>query len=204
MQIKMNPDDMAKVKSMLEGVKNGAPKVIKRAVDKTMATVKTTVSRVARETLNVYKRDLDKNIGIAKYDYAKSSGTVTIIGAALPVYDFKPEQLSTGVKVKIKKGGPSKIIEGAFIATVPAGTRGASHAGVFWREWHAFKKPPQIKQPPWKKLPRKYRLKIHELFTTSLPEAVGDTMPMKEILSDANDNLHKNLERELSYELSKL
>lgn len=34
MQIKMNPDAVAKVKS-------GAPKVMKRAVDKTMSTVKT-------------------------------------------------------------------------------------------------------------------------------------------------------------------
>jgi hypothetical protein len=80
----------------------------------------------------------------------------------------------------------------------------SGHAGVFWREWHQFRVPVKAKQPPWKKLPRKYRLKIHEIFTTSLPEAVGDRMPMTEILADAEVNLHKNLNYQLDYELSKL
>ena len=184
---------------MLDSLKNAAPKVIKRAVDKTMGTVKTTVSRVARETLNVYKRDLDKNIGVRKYDYAKNAGAVTIIGASLPIYDFKPLQLLDGVSVQIKKKGARKTLKGAFVATMKSG-----HTGVFWREWHEFRMPNKAKQPPWKKLPRKYRLKIHELFTTSLPEAVGDKLPMDTILADAGDNLYKNIEHELNYELSKL
>jgi hypothetical protein len=205
MPIAINQSDVANVKRMMEGIKGGARKVMKRAVDKTMGTVKTTVSRVARETLNVYKRDLDKNIGITKYNYAKASGTVTIIGASIPVYDFKPVQLLTGVQIKIKKKGPSKLIEGAFIATMKAGNKGATHTGVFWREWHEFKNPNSIiLKKRWKKMPKKYRLKIHELFTTSVPEAVGDKLPMDTILADAEVNLHKNIEHELSYELSKL
>jgi hypothetical protein len=199
LQIKIDDEDLRQVRAMLQGVKGTADVVMKRAIDRTMGTVKTTVSRVARETLNIYKRDLDQNIGIRKYDHARNSGAVTIQGASLPVYDFKPQKMLSGVSVQIKKKGPRKVIEGAFISTMKSG-----HAGVFWREWHKYRVPLKAKQPPWKKLPRKYRLKIHEIFTTSIPEAVGDLVPMTEILADAEVNLHNNLERELNYELSKL
>jgi hypothetical protein len=199
LQVKMDEEDLRKVRAMLQGVKGTADVVMKRAIDRTMGTVKTTVSRVARETLNIYKRDLDKEIGIRKFNSATNSGAVTIQGTSLPVYDFKPQQKPSGVSVQIKKKGPRKVIEGAYISTMKSG-----HAGVFWREWHQFKVPRKAKQPPWKKLPRKYRLKIHEIFTTSIPEALGDLVPMAEILADAEVNLHDNLERELNYELSKL
>ena len=204
MQIEMNAQDILKVKVMLAGVKNGAQKVLKRAVDKTMGTIKTTVSREARKELNVYKRDLDKNIGVRKYDYAKAAGAVTIIGAALPIRDFKPVQVSTGVQVRIKKKGAAKTIKGAFIATMKAGNKGVTHTGVFWREWHGSRKPIGKRKLPFKKFDPKYRLQIHELFTTSLPEAVGNNLPMAAILSDASVNLHKNIEHQLDYELSKL
>ncbi|MEI7635888.1 MAG: hypothetical protein WCJ37_01170 [Syntrophus sp. (in: bacteria)] len=200
MEVKMNPDDKAKIAALFAETPKIASRITKRAVDRTMGTVKTTVSRVARETLNVYKRDLDQNIGVLKYDVAKASGAVTIVGASLPVFDFKPVQLLSGVQVRIKKKGPSKLIPGAFIAKMKTG-----HEGVFLREWHGPKKPGSITlKKQWKKMPEKYRLPAHELFTTSLPEAVGDKMPMDQILADAGDNLHKNLERELNYELSKL
>lgn len=205
MRIEMNPSDRVKINSLLAETPKIAARVTKRAVDRTMGTVKTTVSRVARETLNVYKRDLDQNIDVLKYDVAKDSGAVTIIGASLPIFDFKPLQLLSGVQVKIKKKGPSKVIPGAFIATVKAGKQGGTHTGVFQREWHGPKEPGSINlKRRWKKMPAKYRLPTHELFTTSLPEAVGDKMPMDQILADAGDNLHKNLERELNYELSKM
>lgn len=199
MQIQVNQGDMEKIRTMLDGIKNGERKVMKRAVDATMSTVKKTVSTVARQTLNVYKRDLDKNIGIRKYDYAMSSGSVNIIGASLPIYDFKPVQELDGVRIKIKKKGPSKLLKGAFIAKMPAGTQGVTHTGVFWREWHGFRKPNSIiMKKQWKKMPKMYRLKVHELFTSSLPDAVGDKLPMDEILADAEKNLHKNLDREIS------
>jgi hypothetical protein len=198
MQIEINPTDMAKVKKMFSDVKGMDARVTKRAVDRTMGTVKTTVSRVARETLNIKKRDVDPNIGVHKYQIAKSSGAVLISGASFPVYAFGPTQTSTGIKVKIKKAGGVKTIPGAFITTMKAG-----HAGVFWRQWHAFKKPGSGPKA-WARMPKRYRLPIHEIFTTSLPEAVGDDIPMGKILADADVNMHKNIERELNYEMSKL
>ncbi len=199
LQIRIDDRDLRNVRTMLGGLRGAGDRVMKRAVDKTMGTVKTTVSRVARQELNIRKRDLDPNIGIRKFEAARNSGAVTIVGDSLPLYDFSPVQMASGVRVKIKKKGPSKVVEGAFIAGMKSG-----HSGVFWREWHQFKAPSRSKMPPWKKLPRKYRLKIHELFTTSIPEALGDRVPMQEILKDAGENLHKNLDHEVNYELSKL
>lgn len=205
--VSLNQSDVAHVRRMLQDVKGGGPKVVKRAVDRTMGTMKTTISRIARETLNIRKADLDKGIGVKKYDDATASGRVTIEGASLPVYDFHPQQdMYRGVSVQIKKRGARKFIAGAFIATMKSG-----HKGVFWREWHDAKARAgfgyRIKRLPWAKEKdrmKKYRLKIHELFTTALPEALGDKKPMDEILTDASENLHKNLDRELNYELSKL
>lgn len=206
-QIQMNPGDVANVKAMLEGVKNGVPKVMKRAVDLTMGTVKTTVSREAGKVLNALQRDIKGNIGVRKYDTAAASGCVTIVGASLPVSIFKPKQTPTGVTVKIKKEGGYKLIKGAFIATMKSG-----HTGVFWREWHGksasksgkrwAKGIPRRVNP--KTIPKDWRLKMHEIFTSSLPDVIGDTMPMAAILADAETNLQKNIEHELDYELSKL
>jgi hypothetical protein len=198
MQIEINQADLAAVKKMLSSVQGMDQRVIKRSVDRTMGTVKTKVSTVARETLNITKRDADPHIGIHKYEIAKNSGAVVISGASFPVYAFRPTQKATGVRVKIKKAGGFKLIEGAFIATMRSG-----HAGVYWRQWHAFKKP-NTGPKPWGRMPKKYRLPVHEIFTSSLPDVVGDDIPMGKILADANTNLHKNIERELNYEMSRL
>jgi hypothetical protein len=206
MQIEINQADLAAVKKMLSSVQGMDQRVIKRSVDRTMGAVKTKVSTVARETLNITKRDADPHIGVHKYEIAKNSGAVVISGASFPVSKFKPKQTATGVRVKIKKAGGYKMIPGAFIATVKNVKKTgevSEHYGVFWRQWHAFKKP-NTGPKPWKRMPRKYRLKIHEIFTSSLPDVVGDDIPMGKILADANVNLHKNIERELNYEMSRL
>jgi hypothetical protein len=207
MRVEISPDDQRKIKEYFAEYQGIVNRVTKRAVDRTMGTVKTTVSRVARETLNVKKRNLDQNIGVKKYDYAQASGVVTIFGASLPIFDFNPVQVLSGIKVKIKKRGSAKVIKRAFIAQMRSG-----HEGVFLREWHGESSSTSGKR--WNKgvkrrvspktIPEKWRLPMHELWTTSLPEAVGDKMPMDQILADAGDNLHKNLEREINYELSKL
>jgi glycosyltransferase involved in cell wall biosynthesis len=50
----------------------------------------------------------------------------------------------------------------------------------------------------------KYRLPIKQLFGSRIPDILGDDPVMAAVLSKADDRIHKAVEKELNYELSKL
>jgi hypothetical protein len=196
-QIKINQDDIAKVKSMMAGIVGGADKVMVRALNLTLTGVKTDASTEVRNVITASKKAVDATFKTSKATAASLSAKFESTGSPLPLIEYSANQTQKGVSVRVRKDRERKVLAGAFIRTMKSG-----HKGVFWREYHAAKGP--VKKIPYGKLPKKYRLPIKQLFGPSVPAILGNDPVMDPVLAKAGDRLHKNMEHELNFELSKL
>ena len=184
--IKINEADVINVRHMLDGIKKAGDKVFARALNKTLTGVKTDASAKIREELNATKKAVDATFKMQKAYPGQMMAAIHSTGRPIPLLGFTgTRQTKKGVSVLIKKGRPRKIIPGTFIATMKSG-----HKGVFWRE----------------KVGNRLasRLPISERFSSRVPDILENEPVMKDVLQKADDRLHKNLEHELNYELSKL
>ena len=197
--IKMNPDDMAKVQSMLAEIKNAGSKVISRAINKTLTGVKTDASTEIRSVITAKKSAVDGTFQITKATVTDLRGVFASSGRPLPLMDYSARQTKKGVSVQVKKTGTRTVIAGTFISTMKSG-----HKGVFWRQWHGGKRSPK-KKIAYARLPKMYRMPIEERFGPRIPDYLGDKGPvMGRLLAKTDERLHKNMASELNFELSKL
>ena len=215
--IKISETDRAKVNNLLSQVKRGPNRVYARSLNKTTTGVKTDASAKIREELNATKKAVDSTFSIQKASESNMTAAISSKGKPLPLSEFiGTRQTKTGVSVLVKKGRTRETIPGAFIATTKGG-----HKGVFWRVWHeksrrrgSMEKAINRQGYAWSRksqrwipmaaLPKKYRLPITQRYSSSIPDVFGNESVMKDVLQKAEDRLHKNLEHELNYELSKL
>lgn len=100
-----------------------AGKAMASALNKTVAQAKTAMSREIRAEFNLSASKVNQALRITK---ARASGgrfTLEAVlespskrGRSLNLINFAARETARGVTVKIKKGGPRKLIRGAFIA----------------------------------------------------------------------------------------
>ena len=209
--LQFNERDVANVKAMLRGLDNIVPKVLSRAINDTLAGVKTDASTEIRAIITAPKKTVDGAMTISKATPASLEGGVAISGTPLPLIAYSARQTLKGVSAQVKKDSGRQVIPGAFIATVRAGKQAASgyegHAGVFWRTWHAdsAKSGKNMAKRAWKKMPAQYRLPIKQLYGPRIPDYIAEKGPvMAIVLKKSDERMHKNLDKELNYEMSKL
>lgn len=99
------------------------------AVNKTVAQAKTRMSKEIRSEFNVSAGKVGAALRVTRATYRNglrrieaSLESPTIRGRSINVINFEARRTADGVSVKIKKGGPRKVIRGAFIAKSLAGT----------------------------------------------------------------------------------
>lgn len=200
--VKMDEADLAAVLTMCADLKKAAGKVIVRALNKTLAGVKTDASTAIRAVVTASKSTVDATFRVKTVRGEDLSGYFASTGRPLPLSAYSVTQTKKGVSVHLKRVNPRKVIKGTFIATMKSG-----HVGVFERDYYGHKKGTPISRPVrpnvrYGRLPRKYRLPISELFGLRVPDVLGHEPTMKTILIGADKRLHTNLMHELEYELS--
>ncbi len=207
--IKMNTDDVSRVKTMLADIKGAPERVMSRAINKTLTGVKTDASTAVREIITAKKSAVDATFKSSKATVAKISASLQSTGKPLPLIEYAARQTMKGVSVQVKKLKPRTVLKGAFITTVRSSQQAAAgssgHTGVFWRTWHD--KPAnskgKLRKIPYAKLPKKYRLPVEQKFGPRVPDILGDMPVMAVVLKKADERMHTNMERELNYELLK-
>lgn len=197
--IKINPEDLKKVERMLGDIQGMVPKVISRSINDTLSGVKTDASSEIRTVITLKKSTVDATFRTVKANTTHLSGLFESKGSPVPLIEYGARATKTGVSVQVKKGNPRSLIKGAFIATMKSG-----HTGVFWRQWHQAVSKPTNKKIPYGKLPKRYRLPIAQRYGPRVPDILENQPVMSVVLTKAGDRMHKNIERELNYELSKL
>lgn len=162
----------------LANVKNGMPRAVTRAINRTLTTVRAQAARDVAADIGVPIRQVADRMVITKARFEVPAGRIRISGRRLRLIDLRasgPEpSRGKGRGVSYSLGGARRRIERAFIATMRSGHRMVA-----------------------KRKPGAPRLPIVELYGPSIPRVAG-----KKAIRDAMHALGlKTLERNLQHEV---
>ena len=196
--ITLNKSDVMKVKTMLVGINKGAPKVMTRAINKTLTNVQTKASTEIRKDLNLPAKKVKANFSLIKATWAKVSGAFLTRGKPIGLISFvgTKELARGGVSVKVKKSKPRIALRHAFIADA----KGVANV------WERQKYGSGTFKPnfPYAKLPRKYRFPIRRMTGPRVEDELSKPTVLNPVVAHADARMTYHLNHELDYELSKL
>lgn len=191
--IKIDVQGMEEVRSLLRDLKEKAPRALMRGMNKTLAGVRTDMTRAAVEVLNVKQADVRKGITLNKASLQRLSASAVSAGRPLSLAVFSARQTKKGVTVKVLKANPRKEIKHAFLGTMMSG-----HQGIFWRKWTG----PRKRMRPgiaYGGLPKQYRFPIEERFGPAVQDALQHPGVIADLEQKAGDRLVKNMAHEADY-----
>ena len=182
---------------MLNGVKNGLPKVQARAVNKALAKSLTASSKEIGGTVNLKAARIKKDFSQVKATYADPGGKLVCKGGPIGLINYSARQTRDGVTVQVLKSKPRTLLKHAFIATV----KGAQH--VFWRTYTGPRAPYNPKLA-YGRMSRDYRHPIERLTGPRIPDIFDRQEVMAVVLKTAAESYQQNFEHELERELERL
>ena len=172
---------------------------VARALNKTITTCRAKASQAIRAAgYNIKAGDIKAAMSISRASGAVLIARITASGRPIPLGKYGARQTGKGTSVRVKNG--TKLIPGAFIATMPSG-----HKGVFVRVGSAahtnLKALGMFKQPKGarRKAQYKHGLPIDELFGPSIPSAFINEVVTQQLITTARDRFPVVLAQELNY-----
>lgn len=174
-----------RVSLILSGVKNGFPRAMKTAINKTTPEVRKEAASKVVETYAIAKKNYNRysKVRVQKATNTNLVGSISYAGGVIPLSKFK---IRPGVpwtrsgrrpsihKAGVLKSGGLKGIPGVFTAQMQSG-----HIGVFERV-------------------SKKSLPIKQLYGPSVTQMVGGDKVEPEIRTRAEEILDKTLEEQIS------
>lgn len=186
--VSISDRDMAGIRDMLSDISKGAEKAVSLAINKTISTTKTQITKKLGETLNLKAARIKEDIQPDKATTKKLHGSIVVKGEPVGLINFAGSQLKTGVKVKVLKAGTAKLLKHAFIKTV----RGKEH--LFWRKYDGVRKP--VKQNfKYAALPKKYKIPVERLTGPRIEDILAKDEILNPINQDAANLLLENTDK---------
>ena len=187
MKIELNKADVAQLKIMLSGVKNGAPKVLTRAINETLKGTRTAAKKEIAKYYNLTQKRINQDFTTNKANWTKLSGSVVAKGKPIGLLSYAFKKSPKGLRGKILRENATKVILGAFItrAGIASASTGEKPLGAFRR---AGKK----------------RYPIHRLTGPRIEDEFAKDRTYDVVTDYAQDQIGKQAGYELDRELSKL
>ena len=200
LSIKVDQGSLNETKIALAKAEGIYPKVVSRAINKSLVTVRAAaVSRIYEE-VNITRARIVDTFQIFKATYSSPSGAVSSKAKPTPLSYFSDVRAlakGKGVSVRILRKGDIEKFKHAFIAKMSSG-----HVGVFEREqWFGRAWKPLL---GYHHLPHDYRLPIDEMFSLRITDVFAREQVIREIDDLAMVTYLDNCKHELDYELSQL
>lgn len=196
--VQINRVQLEECERLLSEIGKIPPPVASRAINETLAGVKTDISSYVRDVITAKKSVVDENIKVTKASVTTLSGVVTVKGKAIPLIEFGANQVKAGVTAKIYVARSRELFTSAFISRMKSG-----HLGVFKREYKGTPVGHPVKRN-WFKMPKSYRLPIRQLFGPQLLTIVQDNKVMVPVMASSSERMEKAVRRQLDYEMSRL
>lgn len=172
--------------------------VIAQSLSRAVASGKTEGNRQIRSVYRIMAKDLSTAIKTERATSSILAAKINVRGKSLPLHQFKAKQLKKGVRVRIKKG-ESKLIKGAFIATMASGKTGVFARGKYKASTFQFRNGPRTRQvrTTQRGLNVYPDLSINELTTTSVPRAFGQ----KPVIGKVSIKMAETFEKRIAHEI---
>ncbi|WP_319406178.1 phage tail protein [uncultured Desulfosarcina sp.] len=119
-QVKLSESDLNDAKRALIGIENGFPRAFARALNKSVAGVRTDMVSLAREDYNFKAAAVRKRISIHKAYVSRLTAKAVSVGPGVHLTDFVgTRQTNTGLSVDVKKSTGRKAIRHGFLNKSP-------------------------------------------------------------------------------------
>lgn len=164
-------------------------RIVTNSINHTLRKTKTATSKQIKAVYGARSKDVKKGLKVSRANTLTQSGAVVGFGRPLPLIAFRARQNKKGVSVRIM--GRSRLINKAFIATMPSGHKGVFARGQYKGGEFRFRK---------KRVKRKGNdLVINELNTVSVPRAMSNNI----ILNNLSNQMNKDFPERLTHLLSR-
>jgi hypothetical protein len=174
---------------------------VARAINHTLAKVRTASSKEIRQVYNISAKDIRQAISITKASRSNMTGFVIAKGKPIPLKAFKPRQTKQGVSVVIKKG-KRDLIRSAFLATMKSGHQGVFARGEYGSGSFAFRRKRLKKAGGYSLKGGKYQpnnndLNITEITTISVPLSFANGAVLNNLARKIEDEFPSRMVHEL-------
>ena len=182
-QIRIDADAVREVERKLGQMSNRAPGAISSALNRTVTSVASNITKEVRARYHIKAGDVKNTIKKTKASKSNLSAEVRSTGSTIPLDKFKvsPKTVNpkrkTQLKISVEKNGV-KQVTGAFVANI-------NGLKVFQRE-------------------RKSRLPIKRLFGPSVPQMIGQQQIVENINEKAVTTYNTRLNHEINRILQRL
>ncbi len=196
--IEISKDDIREIKQRLGQFKDKTPNVLSRAINRTVASIKTEIKRDAAKQYSITQRDVNATLidrrATSKelYGYVKSTGAVIplskfrISPQRTVMYDDNGKPNPSHYSAAVFKGHGLKALDRnpkAFAAIMPN-----HHGGMYERTGEKGRNGKEI---------------IEQRFGPSVPHMIKNKTVISDITSKAESTLHKRIDAEINYILSR-
>jgi hypothetical protein len=124
MKVSIEQIQLSDTRLMIKGVAGSAPKILTRALNKTILKGRTLSSKKIREQVNLKAAYVKSKISLKKASYSRLRASISAESRGLILTNYVIGADKNGnFKVKIKKKGGTKLITNAFLTTINAGSR---------------------------------------------------------------------------------
>jgi len=175
--------DIAKANILLSHIKNGAPRAINGALNRTIDGVRTDIVTQVKNTYDIKPGKVRKLLKVTHSQIGTLQASIRAKGSKIPLIQFrvtpnKPGQQAPGtvLRASVKQSG-GKPIPDAFVASANG------RVGVFERVG-------------------KSRNPIKELYGPAIPQMISEPSIQKYVLDGAEDRFKKRTDHEINRLLS--
>lgn len=126
-RLRVDAQDMADAKAMLDEIPNGLVRAWSRALNTTITGVRTDMVNLARERYNYRATEVRNRISLNRASWAKLTASVYSMGRSVLLTDFLgTRQIKAGLSVDVKKATGRQVIKHAFINQPQQSTKNLS------------------------------------------------------------------------------
>ncbi len=130
LHIQCDQQQMARIEAQLQGVKNGAPRAMKRAINRTVTYGKTLSKKLIREEYTINAQAVTRATTTEKANSGSLHGVIRFRGRPKQLRNFSKRKTQKGVAVAVKKGSGRSLIPRSFIRTINSGPAILRRAGA--------------------------------------------------------------------------
>ena len=175
---------------------------VARAINHTLAKVRTASSKEIRQVYNISAKDVRTALSITKASRSNQYGFVIAKGKPIPLKSFKPRQTSQGVSISIKKGNRN-LIRSAFLATMKSGHQGVFARGQYGSGTFAFRRKRLKTAGGYSLKGNKYQpnnndLNITEMTTVSVPKSFMNSAVLNNLATKIEQEFPSRMMHELT------
>jgi len=202
--IRVDSDDLQRLQRDLRNIRNGAPRALKGAVNRTLTGVKTDMARETQKVLNLKQKRIKKDISVVKKATTSDfSGRVSSKGQPVNLIQFGAREKKRGVSVKVLRSEPRKTIPGAFTFMAKYKEKGSGlrkiNLLVGWREkteknaQYLGTKKKRMPDEAYATLPERYRYPVEALHGPRIQDIMSRPEVMQPVKGKAQVRVKKDL-----------